>query len=48
MDIKVKDGIITHKLNTYLKRARTRISLSTNFYKIGTKMIIKKTKKKKR
>ena len=45
-DIKVKNGIITHKLNTYLKRARTRISLSTDYYKIGTKIIIKKTNKK--
>lgn len=40
-DLKVKDGIISHKLNAKLKRKRTRVSLSTDYYTIDTKILIK-------
>ncbi len=45
VDLKVKDGIISHKLNVKLKRSRTRIILSTDHYNIATKIIIKKRNK---
>ncbi len=45
VDLKVKDGIISHKLNVKLKRSRTRLILSTDYYNIATKIIIKKKDK---
>jgi len=40
-EIKVKNGIIDENLNIYLKKARTRIILSPNYYTISNKIIIK-------
>lgn len=40
-DIKVKDGLVDLNLNTYLKRARTRIMLGTDVFTISNKIIIK-------
>ncbi len=45
VDLKVKDGIISHKLNAKLKRKRTRVSLSTDYYTIDTKILIKEKRK---
>jgi peptidoglycan/xylan/chitin deacetylase (PgdA/CDA1 family) len=40
-DIKVKNGLVDVNLNTYLKRARTRIMLGTDVFTISNKIIIK-------
>jgi len=47
-DIKVKNGIIDEKLNIYLKRTRVRIVLSTDYYTISNKIIIKEKNNKER
>lgn len=47
IDIKVKNGIVDEDLNIYLKRARTRVALSTDYYTISSKIIIKKHKNQK-
>jgi hypothetical protein len=44
-DIKVKDGIVDEQFRVYLKRARTRVALSTDYYTITSQMLIKKRKK---
>ena len=45
-DVKVKDGIVDLELNTYLKRARTRVMIGPNVFTISNKIINKvKTKK---
>jgi peptidoglycan/xylan/chitin deacetylase (PgdA/CDA1 family) len=41
VNLKVKDGIIAYKLNAKLKNSRTRVVLSTDYYNIATKIIIK-------
>ncbi len=46
-DIKVNNGIIEENLNVYLKKARTRIILSPNYYTISNNIIIKNLKKPK-
>lgn len=40
-DIKVKNGIIDIKLNKKLKLARNRVAISTDYYKISSKLLIK-------
>lgn len=40
-NIKVKNGIVDVDLNVYLKRARTRVSLSTDYFMISSQMIVK-------
>lgn len=45
-DIKVNNGIIDIKLNEHLKNSRTRVALSTDYYTISTKLIIKNKKEK--
>lgn len=40
-NIKVKDGLFEYDLNYKLTKARTRVILSTNYYTIATKLIIK-------
>jgi poly-beta-1,6-N-acetyl-D-glucosamine N-deacetylase len=42
VDLKVKDGIIAHKINIKLTRNRTRLIVGTNYYNIATNIIIKK------
>lgn len=44
-DVKVKDGIVDEQFRVYLKRARTRVALSTDYYTITSQMLIKKRKK---
>jgi peptidoglycan/xylan/chitin deacetylase (PgdA/CDA1 family) len=47
-DVNVVDGIVDHKLNIYLERARTRIMLGPDVFTISNKIINKiKTKEKK-
>lgn len=43
-DIKAKDGIIDLHLNIYLKNARTRVAIGTDYYNIASKIIIKEKK----
>jgi peptidoglycan/xylan/chitin deacetylase (PgdA/CDA1 family) len=43
-DIKVKNGLVNEELNTTLKRARTRVAISTDYFTISTKMLIKEPK----
>lgn len=40
-DIKVKDGIIKVKLNKKLKLSRNRVAISTDYYTISSKLLIK-------
>jgi len=40
-DIKVKNGIIDIKLNKKLKLVRNRVAISTDYYKISSKLLIK-------
>jgi peptidoglycan/xylan/chitin deacetylase (PgdA/CDA1 family) len=41
VDLKVKDGIISHKLQKELKRNRVRVILSTDYFTVSTKILTK-------
>jgi peptidoglycan/xylan/chitin deacetylase (PgdA/CDA1 family) len=41
IDLKVKDGMISHKLEKKLKRNRVRIILSTDYFNVSTKILTK-------
>ncbi len=41
-DIEVTNGIIDVKINEYLKNSKTRVALSTDYYTISTKILLKK------
>ncbi len=46
VNIKVNNGIIDENLNIKLKKARSRVILSPNYYTISNKILIKKTNNK--